>query len=341
VSSTPTFVPSDRILLSQARARVGGLELELASLGHTHHMTVTALAETKKKLLATQRVCHTQEEELAKLRLRNKALEAQLLTNSSNSSLPPSKDKPGNREYPKREKTGKAQGGQKGHTGTTLNRLEPNKTIHLPTPDKCSKCENCVPKILKNSTRQVQEVEINVNVTDYVGTSVTWQCGHVDTPEFPAEAKSPVSYGDATKASAVGLACIGVIPPRVVARWLAGFFGMKVSKSTVSAWTHQLGNSLIPWAEQMRELLIRSGSLHADETPIRVKGCPNAHVHVAASDIGTLFHVAGRKKEDILAGGILKEYRGTLVSDDLRSYWSVTPTECKHQTFHSASDSLR
>ena len=82
----------------------------------------------------------------------------------------------------------------------------------------------------------------------------------------------------------------------------------------------------------MRELLTQSRSLHADETPIRVKGYVNAHVHVAASATATLFHVAGRKKEDILAGGILGDYKGTLVSDDLVSYWSVTPAECKHQT---------
>jgi hypothetical protein len=51
-----------------------------------------------------------------------------------------------------------------------------------------------------------------------------------------------------------------------------------------------------------------------DETPLRVDKMPLQQLHVSCNDKLSLFHIAGRSAEDCEAGGVLKNFTGTIVS---------------------------
>ena len=47
--------------------------------------------------------------------------------------------------------------------------------------------------------------------------------------------------------------------------------GVEISRATMDGWVMQVGESLIPLVEAMRQELIRSGYIQADETPVGVQ----------------------------------------------------------------------
>jgi len=69
----------------------------------------------------------------------------------------------------------------------------------------------------------------------------------------------------------------------------------------------------------MKALLPTAGVPHADETTARAER-ERHYVHIARTEYLTLMHVGGRSGKDIEAGGILKEYTGTLVRDGYAGY---------------------
>ena len=167
-------------------------------------------------------------------------------------------------------------------------------------------------------------MEIIITVQDVVGTKVNWKCGHTSSPEFPRGVTAPVVYGPGIKALGLGRYNVCQTSVGNVTDFLSGFMNPSVSEGTVLAWSKKLGENLDVWDQSMRELVKNSPVVYADETPIRVSGVANAHLHVAATEQITLFHIAGRSKNDIAAGGIVSGYEGTLVTDCLPSYWSLS-----------------
>ena len=113
------------------------------------------------------------EKENKKLKAENAMLKARLGMNSSNSSFPPSSDKFGKKKDKNRslrKKSGKASGGQIGHKGSTLEKVDnPDFVVELPN-DICPHCAANLKdvKVEEVKTRQVFDIpEIKINVTEY------------------------------------------------------------------------------------------------------------------------------------------------------------------------------
>lgn len=136
-------------------------------------------------------------EENKKLNERVSDLEARLNKNSGNSSKPPSSDelkKPRNM----REKSGKRTGGQPGHEGRTLNKVEnPDEVIEYKVPgDYDCGCDlNNVNHTKK--TRQIFDIpKVKIRVTKHVTYEVVCsKCGKVHKTDFPPEVTQPTQYG--------------------------------------------------------------------------------------------------------------------------------------------------
>ncbi|PWR69806.1 hypothetical protein DK846_16655 [Methanospirillum lacunae] len=97
------------------------------------------------------------------LQHRVQELENRLSLNSSNSSIPPSKNplnKKVKRNHNSREKTGKPPGGQPGHPGKTLvSKNEPDDVIDY-TSDFCSHCSSILSTNDQFFIEERQDVEI-------------------------------------------------------------------------------------------------------------------------------------------------------------------------------------
>ena len=267
------------------------------------------------------------------LEARNKELEARLALNSRNSSKPPSsdglnkssaKDKQKSRNTKSlRKSSSKSSGGQKGHTG---HRLDPTDNpdqfqTHLP-PTTCDACQGTLPNPTLAQTRQVFDLPpTQVEVTEHQVFEARCTCGKVHRGSFPDHVTQPTQYGPGLLSLAVHLTHHHMMPVKRTCDLLHDLYGVKLSQGTVLSACDRAAEGLEPVLDQIREGLLASEHLHADETGMRASG--KLHwVHVAATQWLTLLQAhAKRGVEAMNAIGLLPKYKGLCVHDCWSSYF--------------------
>jgi len=158
-------------------------------------------------------------------------------------------------------------------------------------------------------------------VTEYrIVTRACPACGATAAAPAPACAPARVQYGPGVLARAAELVCAHYLPVARAARLMRSMLGVGVSTGFVATVRHRAAQLLEPtFLPRVRELLRQSGVLHVDETPARAAS-DLEYVHVAATEYLTVLHTGGRSKADIDAGGVLPDYRGTIVCDGYAGY---------------------
>jgi transposase len=129
--------------------------------------------------------------------------------NSTNSSKPPSSDP--NRIKRAREKTGKKAGGQNGHVGTTLQKVD--------NPDRVEEIKVDRRKLPAGhyrqvgfETRQVFDIDISRVVTEYRAQILEDDSGHRFVAPFPEGVSKAVQYGAGIKAHSVYMSQFQLVP---------------------------------------------------------------------------------------------------------------------------------
>jgi transposase len=158
--------------------------------------------------------------EIISLRLENQKLNARIAEleskknkNSKNSSKPPSTDNH-KKTSNSRQKTGRSTGGQKGHEGKTLLKVENPDNIVDIKAEACE-CRCCLSNIEgKIQTRQIFELpKITINVTEFRTHEVVCpKCNKVHKTEFPETITQPIQYGKNLQALMVYLSNYQLIP---------------------------------------------------------------------------------------------------------------------------------
>src|SRR5450755_1657087 len=159
-----------------------------------------SMARLESLITALQTEVVQQQTVIAALQARNAELERQLGLNSGNSGKPPSSDglkKKPSRTNSLRERSGKKPGGQKGHPGKTLSRVEtPDATIdHF--PETCSGCGGALTGAMAtgHTARQVFDLPEPQPLTVTEHVCVCGNCGAETRADFPEEVTAPVQYG--------------------------------------------------------------------------------------------------------------------------------------------------
>ena len=268
-------------------------------------------------------------EENVRLLARNIELEAKQNKNSNNSSKPPSTN---NNKKPlnSRKKTGRSSGGQVGHTGKTLLKIDnPDNII-----DIRKKTCNCGCNLFglegKVQTRQVVDLpQMFTNVTEYIIHEVVCpDCKEVHTTEFPVTISQPIQYGDNLQALMVYLSNYQLVPLARTTEIIKNLTGKNISQGTIVNANKRLYDSLEKFEVAIKEQLKKTEVLHTDESGLRSKGKIN-WVHVASTNHAT--HYAMHKKRGAIATneiGILKEFEGTMVHDHWKPYYTFA--KCTH-----------
>ena len=137
-----------------------------------------------------------------------------------------------------REKSGKKQGGQKGHSGTHLAVLsEPDHVINHLHADcqHCPKREICMMNSEVKEIRHEIDMIAQVDVTEHelITIPVCPICGEAKTGSFPAEIKAVVQYGQNLEALAVALNTIGAVSFNRTHDILSGVFNVPISVGTI------------------------------------------------------------------------------------------------------------
>ena len=207
------------------------------------------------------------------LRRRVQELENRLNLNSSNSSIPPSKDplnKKVNKVRNSREKTGKLPGGQPGHPGKTLlPKITPDDVIDY-KPEICSHCNSILLADNQEFIEERQEVEIPVVQAQYIAhrifACICPQCNGLNKGEFPPHIQHKIQYGLRLTAFVAYLAAYQLIPVKRLTETLTDLLGCPISQGTVINMTQRVSSNLDEFMETVKNLLINSPVIHNDET---------------------------------------------------------------------------
>ena len=269
-------------------------------------------------------------EKIAELTAQNKSLREKQSLDSSNSSKPPSSDglakNPVNKDRSLRGKSGKKQGGQPGHKGSTYmaTREPDNNEPHM--PKRCSNCPNydkCLASAKIGETRTVVEIQIKTIHTAHHAMVVTEcpLCHKKLKGEFPADIKAPLQYGNNLCALVASLSTLGAVSMKRIQEILGNVLSIPLSTGTISSIVSKAAGKVGSALNVIREKLLGSDVTHSDETGFRVDG-KTRWAHVLCTDDYTYLRLSnfrGHKGMDEI--GLLPMYKGINVHDCWASYW--------------------
>lgn len=269
--------------------------------------------------------------QVEKLEERVQSLEQQPAKNSSNSSKPPSSDgyqKPAPKSL--RTSSGKKSGGQPGHEGKTLSRVkEPDLVIVHPVDSCPCGADLSTTPAQDYESRQVFDLpEPKLEVTEHrCEIKDCPGCGERITASFPIDVVAPVQYGLRFQSLLIYLKDGQLLPLDRISQLCADLYGYDVSAATIESVRRHCHTALEPFEDQLKEVLIASDLLHADESGLRVEG-KLRWLHVVSNPLLTFFGVherRGREAQDDF--GILPLFAGALMHDFWRPYLTYA---CAH-----------
>jgi len=269
---------------------------------------------------------------MALLESENQELRGKLAKNSKNSSKPPSTDgykKPKPKSL--RKPSGKKSGGQKGHTGARLERVEqPDHTIVHPITN-CQECGHSLNESPVSSHRSRQVIDLpplKLEVTEHqVELKLCPDCGCQNEATFPAEAKTSVQYGSRIKSLLVYLNQYQLLPYERTAQLAEDLFSRTISQGTLYDWNTACFEHLESTEKSIHQAILASPVVHFDETGLRSQG--KLHwLHAASTGQLTFYGLHARRgKEAMDELGILPHYTGCAVHDHWKSYFTFS---CEH-----------
>ncbi len=259
-------------------------------------------------------------------------LKAQLAKDSQNSGKPPSSDGVKKRPMSLRERGKRTSGGQKGHEGQTLEAVaEPDKVIRHEI-EVCPHCEADLrdTSIVSTEKRQVFDVPpVRLEVTEHQAVVKCCPgCGQAVKGVFPDGVTQAVQYGTRLQSLLVYLNSYHLLPLARTSEIVGEVYGLRPSQGAIIAATQRLAGQVGVSVAAIRQQLIDSDLLHADETGARVGGHLR-WLHVASTQRLTLYGIHDKRSQVAMrAQGVLPDFRGCVVHDAFVSYWQFE--QCRH-----------
>lgn len=315
-------------LIEGLTAQVAGIERRLAELEDDIEQRDHRIAEL--------------EEAVAGRDLTIAELRGRLAKNSRNSSKPPSSDglskpsandnksKKKNNKRSLRRRSGRKPGGQEGHEGAHLQRVqvaEEDRVLH--EPECCGGCGGQLQGAERlregEESRQVFDLpeEICLEVIEHVAVKRCCKdCETITAGSFPAGVDAPVQYGFGVRALGVYLHVFQHIPYDRARQLLSDLTDADVSTATLKTWVDRAAAGLTEFDEQLRQLLCKAAVVNFDETGARIAG-RLGWIHSASTD--TLTRYTAHHKRGVQAmddAGVLPGFEGIAVHDGWKPYQS-------------------
>src|SRR5271157_1090441 len=290
----------------------------------------TPAREDATTVASVEAVIEALRAENALLRAENAALierlaelERRLGLNSSNSGKPPSSDglKKPVRVSSLREPSGKKTGGQKGHPGETLRRVEtPDVTVdHF--PETCVTCGEPLTAAMATGhvARQVFDLPepTPLIVTEHRAHDCRCvSCGTRTRAAFPEGVTAPVQYGERIGAFVLYLLHYQLLPEKRLAALMADLFGVKLVAATIARISQDCAHRFTGFADAVRDHVAAAPVKHLDETGFRIGG-KTQWLHIASTVWLTFYRVSAKR------GSLLPKVTGIVVHDHWKPYYTM------------------
>jgi len=244
--------------------------------------------------------------------------------NSTNSSKPPASD-PNRKKRPKR-KTGKKAGGQKGHVGTTLKKVDDPDKVEVIKIDR-RKLPAGQYRQVGFDSRQVFDIDISRVVTEYRAQILEDAKGNRFVASFPEGVTKAVQYGTGVKAHSVYMSQFQLVPYNRIQDYFADQLHIPVSEGSIFNFNKEAFRFLGDFESRVKNQLAVSAFAHPDETGINIGG-KRHWLHCVSNDRWTLYYPHKKRGTDAMNDmGILPKFKGTLCHDHWKPYYKY---DCTH-----------
>lgn len=196
--------------------------------------------------------------------------------NSSNSSIPPSKDE--NRPFKSqslRKRSGRKSGGQSGHEGYTLEMSSiPDQIIEY-IPEFCNCCGNPLDHNDPILTLKRQEIDLpmpKVECIEHRSYEKTCQCGHSTKGQLPDHLKAPIQYGSNIEALVGYMHARQYLPYGRLSELLDTCFGVKISQGSIDNILQRLAEKAQGVYQRIHQEISNAAVVGSDETGAKVNG---------------------------------------------------------------------
>ena len=209
--------------------------------------------------------------------------------NSINSSIPPSQD-PNRQTKSLRKKSNKKVGGQKGHKGSKLKKVEIPDKIILHDISHCKCCNTLLTEKGALKSRQIFDIpKIKIAVTEHqIVTKICTQCGTKNKSKFPEDLVQEAQYGNNIKSFGVYLQNYQMIPYARCVELIYDVTGHKISAGSLANFQAKIYRQLDPFEQKIKTLLLQKPVLNVDETGVRMNG--KLHwMHVTSTTLISFF----------------------------------------------------
>ena len=251
-------------------------------------------------------------------------LERRLGLNSSNSGKPPSSD--GLKKPPRvsslREPSGKKTGGQKGHPGETLCRVEKPDATMDHYPETCAACGEPLTAVMATGhlARQVFDLPEPrpLIVTEHRAHACRCAaCGTQTRGAFPAGVTAPVQYGTRIAAFVLYLLHYQLLPEKRLAVLMTDLFGVKLVTATIARISNDCAERFHDFVDALRDQVAAAPVKHMDETGFRIGG-KTQWLHIASTAWLTFYRTAAKR------GSLLANVTEIVVHDHWKPYYTMT-----------------
>ena len=254
------------------------------------------------------------------------ALVNRLGLNSKNSSKPPAAD-PNRKKQRKKVISGRKPGGQPGHDGTTLQKVDNPDEILALKVDRRTLPKGTHYKVVGFEGRQVFDIKISRHVIEYRAEILEDSQGKRFVAQFPDDVSRPAQYGNGLKAHAVYMSQQQLIPYDRVRDHFQEQIHIPVSAGTIFNFNLEAFERLESFEQWVKNELASAEILHVDETGINIDG--KKHWIHSSSNYTLAFFYSHSKRGKIAMDeiGILPRFHGILSHDHWKAYYQY---KCTH-----------
>lgn len=281
-----------------------------------------ALDKARDKQAEIYRIGTELEEEKGK----NQKLTAQVNKDFENSSIPSSMQGLGRKKIPNsREKTDRKPGGQPGHKGHCIKKLEATESHMLPDPEEfVSNPERYYPTG-KTVSRQKIGLKIEVSVVEYTARVFRdRETGSRVHAEFPEGYTSTVNYDSSIKSFAFLLTNECNVSGSKIKRLISELSGEKIniSEATINGLCEEFSSKTEPEKKDSLSRIMTSPVINTDFTNANVNGS-SKHVLIMASPSqnAAMFIAREHKGHKGIIGTPLESYMGITVHDHATEFY--------------------
>ena len=205
-----------------------------------------------------------------------KLAEKNVKKDSHNSHNPPSQDKYKNKRTSLRKKSSRKSGGQQGHKGTTLLKIENADIIKELKSEYCTKCGAILEQNRQEllSTRQVIEIPpIEPRYVEYQQYGCTCsRCGNLQKAKYPNGVNSAIQYGSSIIGLISYLNVYQYMPYYRTKQMLKYIFNISISEGSIQNLLNKAAKKATPVYDEILKQIQQSTYAGSDETSTKVNG---------------------------------------------------------------------